>query len=69
MTPVFGMEFKNTKPLTDDQIRERGYDGDEMAWNHFCEHTAQQPAEDCPHCYWVGWLAVLDPFAERVGQC
>jgi len=69
MPHIFGTQFKNTEPLTDEQIRELGYDGDEVAWDHFCEHMPQQPDPDCPHCYWGGWLAYLDPYAERIGRC
>jgi len=69
MTAPFGTQFRNTTELTDEQIHELALDGDDVANDHYFEHTFQCPDPDCPHCYWAGWLAYLDPFAERIGQC
>jgi len=70
MPASFGTQFRDTSPLTDAELDDAAYvQHDEVAWTHEHEHTYQQPDENCPHCYWAGWLAYLDPFAERIGRC
>ena len=57
MPTPFGIWWKDTEHLTDEQIRDRAEDGDDEAWEHLQEHTYRQPDIECVHCYWQGWLA------------
>jgi hypothetical protein len=62
MTPSIGIRFRDTEPLTDVELEQLAFEGDEAALDHIMQHTYCEPDPECQHCFHKRWLAHLDPF-------